>query len=164
MIVSIRSSRLQLFFFTSIVQIILFLNCFNYHMKSIYSFSWRRVTARSLSTVTSFPSSSSYSTPFIYSLRSQRSNPSASLQRSLASTVLKSSAAANDDITTKALNLDIDLPTNENSENLLRIRHSSAHVMAMAVQRLYPDVKVTIGPWIDNGYDCLCHSVSLRPI
>lgn len=27
-----------------------------------------------------------------------------------------------------------------------------AHVMAMAVQKLYPDAKVTIGPWIDNGF------------
>lgn len=44
------------------------------------------------------------------------------------------------------------LPTNDNNNNLLRIRHSSAHVMAMAVQRLYPDTKVTIGPWIDNGF------------
>lgn len=43
------------------------------------------------------------------------------------------------------------LPNNENSPNLLRIRHSTAHVMAMAVQRLYPKVKVTIGPWIENG-------------
>lgn len=24
--------------------------------------------------------------------------------------------------------------------------------MAMAVQKLYPDAKVTIGPWIDNGF------------
>ena len=46
----------------------------------------------------------------------------------------------------------IELPTNENNENLLRIRHSSAHVMAMAVQRLYPKAQVTIGPWIDNGF------------
>lgn len=46
----------------------------------------------------------------------------------------------------------IELPSNENNENLLRIRHSSAHVMAMAVQRLFPDTKVTIGPWIDNGF------------
>jgi threonyl-tRNA synthetase len=45
------------------------------------------------------------------------------------------------------------LPTNENSESLLKARHSSAHVMAMAVQRLYPNIKVTIGPWIENGYD-----------
>ena len=28
----------------------------------------------------------------------------------------------------------------------------SAHVMAMAVQKLYPDAKVTIGPWIENGF------------
>ena len=44
------------------------------------------------------------------------------------------------------------LPTNENSETLLKIRHTSAHVMAMAVQKLYPGVQCTIGPWIDNGF------------
>ncbi|KAL2566264.1 hypothetical protein GLYMA_19G191200v4 [Glycine max] len=44
------------------------------------------------------------------------------------------------------------LPSNESSEMLLRIRHTSAHVMAMAVQKLYPDAKVTIGPWIENGF------------
>ncbi|GAB2285218.1 hypothetical protein Dimus_019670 [Dionaea muscipula] len=44
------------------------------------------------------------------------------------------------------------LPTNESSERLLRIRHTCAHVMAMAVQKLYPDAKVTIGPWIENGF------------
>ncbi|OMO94365.1 hypothetical protein CCACVL1_06040 [Corchorus capsularis] len=44
------------------------------------------------------------------------------------------------------------LPTNESSEKLLRIRHTCAHVMAMAVQKLYPEAKVTIGPWIDNGF------------
>lgn len=32
------------------------------------------------------------------------------------------------------------------------IRHSAAHVMAQAVQELWPDVKVTIGPVIDNGF------------
>ena len=45
-----------------------------------------------------------------------------------------------------------ELPTNDNDEELLRIRHSSAHVMAMAVQRLFPEAQVTIGPWIDNGF------------
>lgn len=44
------------------------------------------------------------------------------------------------------------LPTNESSQRLLRIRHTCAHVMAMAVQKLYPDAKVTIGPWIENGF------------
>ena len=43
------------------------------------------------------------------------------------------------------------LPTNDDEE-LLRIRHSSAHVMAMAVQKIYPEAQVTIGPWIDNGF------------
>ena len=46
----------------------------------------------------------------------------------------------------------IELPTNDNDEDLLKIRHSSAHVMAMAVQQLFPEAQVTIGPWIDNGF------------
>lgn len=32
------------------------------------------------------------------------------------------------------------------------IRHDFAHVMARAVQEIWPDVKVTIGPVIDNGW------------
>ncbi|QBX99567.1 threonine--tRNA ligase [Rhodophyticola sp. CCM32] len=32
------------------------------------------------------------------------------------------------------------------------IRHDCAHIMARAVQELWPDVKVTIGPVIDNGF------------
>lgn len=32
------------------------------------------------------------------------------------------------------------------------IRHSCAHIMAQAVQELWPDVKVTIGPVIDSGF------------
>jgi threonyl-tRNA synthetase len=32
------------------------------------------------------------------------------------------------------------------------IRHDLAHIMARAVQALWPDVKVTIGPVIDNGW------------
>ena len=31
-------------------------------------------------------------------------------------------------------------------------RHTCAHVMAQAVQNLYPDAKLTIGPAIDNGF------------
>lgn len=48
--------------------------------------------------------------------------------------------------------LTLELPTNENSPTLLKMRHTTAHVMAMAVQKVFPSVKVTIGPWIDNGY------------
>src|SRR5262245_64580738 len=32
------------------------------------------------------------------------------------------------------------------------IRHSTAHVMADAVQRLFPGTKVTIGPAIESGF------------
>src|SRR6188508_3427447 len=32
------------------------------------------------------------------------------------------------------------------------IRHSTAHVMADAVQRLFPGTKVTIGPAIEDGF------------
>ena len=33
------------------------------------------------------------------------------------------------------------------------IRHDLAHIMARAVQEIWPDVKVTIGPVIENGWD-----------
>merc|ERR1712157_710733 len=59
--------------------------------------------------------------------------------------VLKSAATKDEEM------LEVDLPTNEDEE-LLKIRHSSAHVMAMAVQRLFKDAQVTIGPWIENGF------------
>ncbi len=38
------------------------------------------------------------------------------------------------------------------AEGLAVIRHSTAHVMADAVQRLFPGTKVTIGPAIDDGF------------
>ena len=37
-------------------------------------------------------------------------------------------------------------------ESLAILRHSTAHVMAEAVRQLYPEVKVAIGPSIDNGF------------
>ncbi len=42
-------------------------------------------------------------------------------------------------------------PGFENDPNEV-IRHSAAHVMADAVQRLFPTAKVTIGPTIENGF------------
>lgn len=32
------------------------------------------------------------------------------------------------------------------------LRHTASHIMAQAVKRLYPDVKVAIGPSIENGF------------
>jgi threonyl-tRNA synthetase len=44
------------------------------------------------------------------------------------------------------------LPKTNESESLKKIRHTTSHVMAMAVQKLFPKAQVTIGPWIDNGF------------
>ncbi len=41
----------------------------------------------------------------------------------------------------------MELPSNESSERLVRIRHSCAHVMAMAVQRLFPEMQVGCAMW-----------------
>src|SRR5438034_3325805 len=35
---------------------------------------------------------------------------------------------------------------------LQRMRHSAAHVMAEAVQEMFPDAKYAIGPAIENGF------------
>lgn len=42
--------------------------------------------------------------------------------------------------------------TTKDKEALEVVRHSAAHVMAQAVQEIWPEVKVTIGPVIDNGF------------
>jgi threonyl-tRNA synthetase len=46
----------------------------------------------------------------------------------------------------------IELITTRSAEANEVIRHSAAHVMAQAVQELWPEVKVTIGPVIENGF------------
>jgi threonyl-tRNA synthetase len=46
----------------------------------------------------------------------------------------------------------IHLPRTSESESLQKIRHTTSHVMAMAVQKLFPKAQVTIGPWIDYGF------------
>jgi threonyl-tRNA synthetase len=42
--------------------------------------------------------------------------------------------------------------TPKDQEGLEVIRHDAAHILAMAVQELYPGTQVTIGPVIDNGF------------
>ena len=41
---------------------------------------------------------------------------------------------------------------NENKDDLHAMRHSLAHIMATAVQRLWPEAKFGIGPVIDHGF------------
>lgn len=46
----------------------------------------------------------------------------------------------------------IHLPRTSESESLHKIRHTASHVMAMAVQKLFPKAQVTIGPSIEDGF------------
>jgi len=42
--------------------------------------------------------------------------------------------------------------THKDKEGLEVLRHDTAHILAMAVQELYPGTQVTIGPIIENGF------------
>ena len=46
----------------------------------------------------------------------------------------------------------IEIFTAKDPEGLEVIRHDTAHIMAMAVQELFPGTQVTIGPVIENGF------------
>ena len=47
---------------------------------------------------------------------------------------------------------DLSIITGRDEEGLEVIRHSCAHLMANAVQNLFPEAQVTIGPVIENGF------------
>jgi len=42
--------------------------------------------------------------------------------------------------------------TSKDDDGIDTIRHDTAHILAMAVQELYPGTQVTIGPTIENGF------------
>lgn len=46
----------------------------------------------------------------------------------------------------------VEFVTPDTKEGLHAIRHTASHVMAQAIQHLFPDVKFAIGPAIDNGF------------
>lgn len=46
----------------------------------------------------------------------------------------------------------LELLTFDSEEGKYAFRHTASHVLAQAVKRLYPDVKLAIGPAIDNGF------------
>jgi len=46
----------------------------------------------------------------------------------------------------------LEIVTDKHADALDVIRHSTAHLLAQATQRLFPDTQVTIGPVIDNGF------------
>ena len=49
-------------------------------------------------------------------------------------------------------NVQVKIITTKDKEGLEVIRHDAAHVLAMAVQELFPGTQVTIGPVIDDGF------------
>ena len=49
-------------------------------------------------------------------------------------------------------NCSVKIFTSKNAEGLETIRHDTAHILAMAVQELFPGTQVTIGPVIENGF------------
>ncbi len=77
-----------------------------------------------------------------------------SISNSLAKKVI--AARVNDQLVDMNYVLDkdakVELITPETEEGLDVIRHSTAHLMAQAVIRLFPGTKVTIGPSIENGF------------
>ena len=87
----------------------------------------------------------------------------AALQKALSGKKFKAVVAARAVVDGQSVLLDLSAPLPEgcgeltpvyadSPEGLQLIRHSTAHVMAAAVKRLFPTAKVTIGPSIDNGF------------
>jgi threonyl-tRNA synthetase len=48
--------------------------------------------------------------------------------------------------------VDVKIITSQDKEGLEVIRHDAAHILAMAVQELFPKTQVTIGPVIEDGF------------
>ncbi len=46
----------------------------------------------------------------------------------------------------------LEIVTEKHSDALEVLRHSTAHLLAQATQRLFPDTQVTIGPVVENGF------------
>ncbi|MDY6764234.1 MAG: threonine--tRNA ligase, partial [Halobacteria archaeon] len=46
----------------------------------------------------------------------------------------------------------LEIVTEDSDEYIDALRHTAAHVFAQALQRLYPEAKLTIGPWTDEGF------------
>lgn len=47
---------------------------------------------------------------------------------------------------------ELSILTANDAKGLAAYRHTASHVLAEAVKRLYPEAKLAIGPWIENGF------------
>lgn len=101
----------------------------------------------------------------------EKNSTSADLAKSIADSLYKKAVAANVDglmvdLYTPLLNgQTVQILTTDDKETLEVLRHSTAHVMAQAVQNLYPQAKIAIGPNIENGfyYDFFIPDHNLTP-
>lgn len=82
----------------------------------------------------------------------------ANVAESIAKSLAKKAVAVTLDGSLRDLSVPIDsngkieIVTREDPRALELIRHDAAHVLAEAVQELWPDTQVTIGPVIENGF------------
>jgi len=80
------------------------------------------------------------------------------LAKSISSSLSKSAIAISINGQLKDLDFEINkdcdaqIITKESELGIEILRHDAAHVMAESVKTLYPDVQVTIGPPIENGF------------
>ena len=57
--------------------------------------------------------------------------------------------------------VELEIVTEDAEEYLDVLRHTAAHVFAQALQRLYPETKLAIGPYTDEGFYYDIHGVEL---
>jgi len=83
----------------------------------------------------------------------QRNGTRKLVERAVAARVETSNGARVMDLTRPLVeDCRLDMVAAESPEGLEVLRHSTAHLMAQAVQRLFPGTQITIGPVIDNGF------------
>jgi threonyl-tRNA synthetase len=77
-----------------------------------------------------------------------------SISQGLARNVISAKVNGNKVETTTAIHNDanIKLLTFDDAEGKEAFWHSSAHLMAQAILKFYPEAKLTIGPPIDHGF------------
>ena len=54
--------------------------------------------------------------------------------------------------TTVDKDCELEILTFDDEDGRRTFRHTASHILAQAVKRLYPEVKLAIGPAIDNGF------------
>ena len=80
------------------------------------------------------------------------------LAKSISSSLFKSAIGISINGQLNDLNFEINkdceaqIITKESELGIEILRHDAAHVMAEAVKTIYPDVQITIGPSIENGF------------